>query len=151
MNLFSRSVRYIDELQKFIEDDHYKLSLKLEPNSPAASSSSSKESVPPSKDPIAELNLSPAKGSLRGLPPPAPRGPFVPGHRKSRSDGGSIFWACGRGGSTEPISWVGAPIASTTSDEKLKLHLLDDSVLEEQQASPQIPKFLPGNETRVWL
>ena len=65
--LFSRSFRYIDELQKFIEDDNYKLSLRLEPNSPSApSSSSSKESVHSSRDPnlMAELNLSPAKGMI---------------------------------------------------------------------------------------
>ena len=38
-------IKYIDELQKFLEDDQFKLSERLEPNSPHASSTSSKESV----------------------------------------------------------------------------------------------------------
>ncbi|KAF4522868.1 hypothetical protein B566_EDAN012803 [Ephemera danica] len=89
---YLHSIRYIEELQKFVEDDQYKLSLKLEPPSPAPSSSSSKESVSepvpagPGRGSVVSLNLSPARcsGSLRL--PTAP-GKFVPGHRKSRSLG----------------------------------------------------------------
>lgn len=100
------SVRYIEELQKFVEDDQYKLSLRLEPPSPpqvsnsgsrSASSNSSKESVNGVEratqvhtQALASLNLSPARlssGSLRAQLPAhsAPR--FVPGHRKCRSLG----------------------------------------------------------------
>ena len=67
---FGRSIRYIDELQRFLSEEHWKLSLKLEPIAPsiASSSSSSKESVH-SRDPnvMAELNLSPAKGDSKGI------------------------------------------------------------------------------------
>lgn len=100
---YLRSVRYIEELQKFVEDDQYKLSLKLEPPSPAPSSSSSKESVSDTMFAVASLNLSPAKVSLRLQPVTK----FVPGHRKCRSLGTNIFTK------TQPR------------------HLLDDSVLEE--------------------
>ncbi|XP_054276478.1 ras-specific guanine nucleotide-releasing factor RalGPS2-like [Macrosteles quadrilineatus] len=79
---YLHSVRYIDELQKFVEDDNYKLSLRLEPPSPAPSSSSSRESVSELAT-VASLNLSPAKPSLRLQPVIK----FVPGHRKSRSLG----------------------------------------------------------------
>merc|ERR1719320_1932059 len=61
------SIRYIDELQKFIEDDQWKKSLALEPvetSGDVASSAASK---------------------------------FIPGHRKTRSEGGSLFFTCGRG------------------------------------------------------
>ncbi|KAJ9576555.1 hypothetical protein L9F63_025549, partial [Diploptera punctata] len=98
---YLRSVRYIEELQKFVEDDQYKLSLKLEPPSPAPSSSSSKES---------------ATAGGTGL--------FVPTHRKCRSLGTNIFHK------TPTIM----PYTEAGSTSQLgEKHLLDDSVLEEQQ------------------
>lgn len=136
---YLKSIQYIDELQKFIEEDHYKLSLKLEPNpnqqqpNSVPSSSSSKESVHSFRDPglMAELNLSPAKGNccIRSVKPT-----FVPGHRKSRSDGANIFLSCG-GSSTQnddgpPWSNSGT-LSSAESEERFKHHLLDDSLLEE--------------------
>ncbi|PSN29622.1 hypothetical protein C0J52_27882 [Blattella germanica] len=87
---YLRSVRYIEELQKFVEDDQYKLSLKLEPPSPAPSSSSSKESVSDTVASVASLNLSPAKGLSSGslrLQATAAGAIFVPTHRKCRSLG----------------------------------------------------------------
>ena len=52
---------------------------------------------------------------------------FIPGHRKSKSDGGNIFFACGKpspSGSTETLPW------SAGRPEQRK-HLLDDSILDE--------------------
>ncbi|XP_068221225.1 ras-specific guanine nucleotide-releasing factor RalGPS1-like isoform X1 [Palaemon carinicauda] len=90
------SVRYIEELQKFVEDDHYKLSLQLEPNTPSSSHSASKDSVSDVAGGINSLNLSPARvsGGRPPAPPPTyscpahgPQAKFVPGHRKARSLG----------------------------------------------------------------
>ncbi|KAK4301105.1 hypothetical protein Pmani_026731 [Petrolisthes manimaculis] len=90
------SVRYIEELQKFVEDDHYKLSLQLEPNTPCTSHSASKDSVNDSGSGggHSSHNVSPA---VRPPAPPAPlnscpaHGPqgskFQPTHRKARSLG----------------------------------------------------------------
>ncbi|XP_059478247.1 ras-specific guanine nucleotide-releasing factor RalGPS2 isoform X3 [Neocloeon triangulifer] len=85
------SKQYIEELQKFKEDDQYKRSLNLEPSSPVPSSSSSKESVSDAmahqgRGSAASLNLSPSRGtgSMRLSSAPVK---FVPGHRKSRSLG----------------------------------------------------------------
>ncbi|KAL0280537.1 UNVERIFIED_CONTAM: hypothetical protein PYX00_001799 [Menopon gallinae] len=123
---YLNSIRYIEELQKFVEDDQYKLSLKLEPPSPAPSSSSSKESVSEVMMTVASLNLSPAKGglssgSLRLQAALNGGSKFVPGHRKSRSLGSNIFNKC---------------VQVTPCDQErlssTPRHLLDDSVLEEQ-------------------
>ncbi|XP_063237259.1 ras-specific guanine nucleotide-releasing factor RalGPS2-like isoform X2 [Bacillus rossius redtenbacheri] len=141
---YLRSVRYIDELQKFVEDDQYKLSLLLEPPSPAHSSSSSKESV--SDAAISSLGLSPAKG-------PAASAKFLPSHRKCRSLGTKFrstslprnFHKAGQHYQVGcALAWVPAPagifskptVAPLPCDDGKPLHLLDDSVLEEPALTP---------------
>ncbi|CAB0042555.1 unnamed protein product [Trichogramma brassicae] len=116
---YLNSVRYIEELQKFLEDDHFKLSMRLEPNSPIPSSSSSKESVENVATGVAALSLSPARGcagSLR-LHTASAATKFVPGHRKCRSLGTNIFGKS-----------VTVPLEAVHITAR---HLLDDSVLEE--------------------
>ncbi|KAF5281025.1 hypothetical protein FQA39_LY05230 [Lamprigera yunnana] len=114
---YLKSIRYIEELQKFVEDDQYKLSLKLEP---PAVTSSSKEAVAADAATILSLNLSPAKasgGSLR-LHAITSGSKYMPGHRKCNSLGTNLF------GKTHA--------ASSEAKEYLKgLHLLDDSELED--------------------
>jgi len=160
-------IRYIDELQKFLEDDQFKLSEKLEPNSPLASSASSKESVRSSKpsaghhpnpDILSGLNLSPAKRAA-GIKAGSGK-PFVPGHRKSKSEGGNIFFSCAGSGLASPevgarVS-AGGRVASCDSLEQEKLtqySLLDGSLLNEPGLSPPHlappPAFSPDNESDV--
>lgn len=134
---YLNSIRYIEELQKFVEADQYKLSLKLEPMSPRNSNSSSKESVgQEAAKAIASLNLSPAKvasGSLR-LHGSATK--FIPGHRKCRSLGTNIF---NRGVQLETIR----------PNNVLKTHLLDDSTLEEYTKNHSIPSPSGGVNTHA--
>ena len=164
-------IRYIDELQKFLEDDQFKLSERLEPNSPLVSSSSSKESIRSGKPPhhphhphpdlLNGLNLSPAKraAGCRAAPPAASK-PFVPGHRKSKSEGGNIFFSCAGSGLASPevgcrVS-AGGRVASCDSLEQEKVSqysLLDGSLLNEPGLSPPHlpppPAFSPDSESQV--
>lgn len=133
---YLNSIRYIEELQKFVEDDQYKLSLKLEPPSPAPSSSnnSSKESVVTDTMAIASLNLSPAKassGSLR-LQAVTAGSKYIPGHRKCRSLGTNIFSKSHQVGNFDP------------SDLPKTLHLLDDSEVEDSRISRLAHSNLPS-------
>ncbi|XP_038216439.1 ras-specific guanine nucleotide-releasing factor RalGPS1 isoform X3 [Zerene cesonia] len=116
---FLNSVRYIEELQKFLEDDQYKLSLKLEPPSPVGSCSGSKESIKeaPGSSPF---TLSPShrqgSGSLR-VQGSFTQGKFVPTHRKCRSLGSNIFGK-------------GHPDDKECKTPAGSVNLLDDTLLE---------------------
>ncbi|XP_058807330.1 ras-specific guanine nucleotide-releasing factor RalGPS2 isoform X2 [Phymastichus coffea] len=147
---YLNNVRYIEELQKFLEDDHFKLSMKLEPNSPVPSSSSSKESVENMATGVAALSLSPARGcagSLR-LHAASAANKFVPGHRKCRSLG-TKFRSTSlprnfhkQGGKFGPNLTTpgifGKAIMPLETNHVAIRHLLDDSVLEEPHLATQI-------------
>ncbi|XP_018566964.1 ras-specific guanine nucleotide-releasing factor RalGPS2 isoform X1 [Anoplophora glabripennis] len=141
---YLNSIRYIEELQKFVEDDQYKLSLRLEPVSPPPSSSScsSKESIVADAVAIASLNLSPAKassGSLR-LHAVTAGSKFMPGHNRSRSLGTNIFSKSHQVGSFD------LPNLPKT------LHLLDDSELEDTtRVLPMIHSNLPSPTSELPL
>lgn len=115
---YLNSIRYIEELQKFVEDDQYKLSLKLEPESNTASYSGSKESMSAeTAKAIASLNLSPAKGNGSLRIHSSINTKFIPGHRKSRSLGTNIFNK--------------NPQTEQCQNNSPKKHLLDDSTMED--------------------
>ncbi|NXC12880.1 RGPS1 factor, partial [Corythaeola cristata] len=87
---YLNSVQYIEELQKFVEDDNYKLSLKIEPGTSTPHSAASREDLVGS-----EVGASPqsgrksvaAEGALLPPTPPSPRNLIPHGHRKCHSLG----------------------------------------------------------------
>ncbi|XP_058158881.1 ras-specific guanine nucleotide-releasing factor RalGPS1 isoform X2 [Dasypus novemcinctus] len=118
---YLKSVRYIEELQKFVEDDNYKLSLRIEPGSSSPRLVSSKEDLagPSASSSSARFSRRPTcpDASVAGSLPTPP----VPRHRKSHSLGNNMMCQ---------LSVVESKSATFPS-EKAR-HLLDDSVLESR-------------------
>ncbi|XP_077001306.1 ras-specific guanine nucleotide-releasing factor RalGPS1 isoform X1 [Tamandua tetradactyla] len=118
---YLKSVRYIEELQKFVEDDNYKLSLRIEPGSSSPRLVSSKEDLagPSAGSSSARFGRRPTcpDASVAGSLPTPP----VPRHRKSHSLGNNMMCQ---------LSVVESKSATFPS-EKAR-HLLDDSVLESR-------------------
>lgn len=112
------SVNYIEELQKFVEDDNYKLSLQIEPK-PSSSNLNGKAS-------------SKSRESISGVPRNSPlpsRPKFIPGHRKSVSLGANVLSImAGDLSSSESLC---CSIASSTGSR----NLLDDSMLINESKS----------------
>ncbi|XP_065113450.1 ras-specific guanine nucleotide-releasing factor RalGPS2 isoform X2 [Paramisgurnus dabryanus] len=122
---YLNSVRYIEELQKFVEDDNYKLSLKIEP--PATSTprtTASREDLTgpdTSASPLCGRRGNLAEGALPKVPPtpPSPRNLITYGHRKCHSLGYNFIHKTNT-----------ADFKSATFPNAGSRHLLDDSVLE---------------------
>uniref|UniRef100_A0A3Q1AVI0 Ras-GEF domain-containing protein n=1 Tax=Amphiprion ocellaris TaxID=80972 RepID=A0A3Q1AVI0_AMPOC len=115
------SVRYIEELQKFVEDDNFKLSLRIEPGSSSPRIASSKEDLAGLSDVSVSMryNRRPtcpdaSVGVHISTPPPSH-------HRKSHSLGNNMMCQYGMSESR----------SATFPIEKAR-HLLDDSFLESQ-------------------
>ncbi|KAL3872213.1 hypothetical protein ACJMK2_040151 [Sinanodonta woodiana] len=120
---YLKSVRYIEELQKFVEDDNYKLSLKLEPPLQALSSS---------REDLAKVPASPSTEPRTSLTPQAAGGSRHQAHRKSKSLSANFscpsFLSCTHGSTERAYS---LPSRTTAPYIQGLRHLLDDSVLEE--------------------
>ncbi|XP_060065993.1 ras-specific guanine nucleotide-releasing factor RalGPS1-like isoform X1 [Ylistrum balloti] len=123
---YLRSVRYIEELQKFVEDDNYKLSLKVEP--PMSTLSTSKEDVqimvaPPSPatEPRHSNHLTPSATAATTKQ--------VQCHRKTKSLSANFMSNGQQKQSAEKT--FSLPSKTTAPYIQGIRHLLDDSVLEE--------------------
>ncbi|XP_014384824.1 PREDICTED: ras-specific guanine nucleotide-releasing factor RalGPS1 isoform X2 [Myotis brandtii] len=133
---YLKSVRYIEELQKFVEDDNYKLSLRIEPGSSSPRLVSSKEDLagPSASSSSARFSRRPTcpDASVAGSLPTPP----VPRHRKSHSLGNNMMCQ---------LSVVESKSATFPS-EKAR-HLLDDSVLESR--SPRRGPALTSSSSAI--
>ncbi|TRZ01669.1 hypothetical protein DNTS_006151 [Danionella cerebrum] len=122
---YLNSVRYIEELQKFVEDDNYKLSLKIEPpSSSTPRTTASREDLTgpdSSASPLCGRRGNSAEGALPKIPPtpPSPRNLITYGHRKCHSLGYNFIHK------TSSVEFKSATFPNAGSR-----HLLDDSVLE---------------------
>ncbi|XP_030626637.1 ras-specific guanine nucleotide-releasing factor RalGPS2 isoform X2 [Chanos chanos] len=121
---YLNSVRYIEELQKFVEDDNYKLSLKIEPASSTPRCTASREDLAgsdASASPLCVRRGNAAEGALAKVPPtpPSPRSLLPYGHRKCHSLGYNFI---------QKVNTV--EFKSATFPNAGSRHLLDDSVLE---------------------
>ncbi|KAM8890188.1 ras-specific guanine nucleotide-releasing factor RalGPS2 isoform X2 [Synchiropus splendidus] len=120
---YLNSVRYIEELQKFVEDDNYKLSQKIEPGTSTPRGNASKEDLV-----CPEASASPLCGrkcTLTGegtkvpATPPSPRNLLPYGHRKCHSLGYNFIHKM------NTVEFKSATFPNASSR-----HLLDDSVME---------------------
>ncbi|XP_067846874.1 ras-specific guanine nucleotide-releasing factor RalGPS2 isoform X2 [Heptranchias perlo] len=126
---YLNSVRYIEELQKFVEDDNYKLSLRIEPGTSTPQSTASREDlagpdVAPS--PQSSRRYMAAEATLMNVPPtpPSSRHLLAHGHRKSHSLGYNFI---------HKMNTV--EFKSATFPNGRPRHLLDDSVMENYTPS----------------
>ncbi|KAL8621118.1 hypothetical protein ACOMHN_048160 [Nucella lapillus] len=154
---YLRSVRYIEELQKFVEDDNYKISLKLEPPVPPRSSNdlnrpTEEASVLSMTLPATEprrapsmLFCSPSPRKTKSLnasfvnqdPPPNPPNP--PPHRRTLYP------------HSHPHQYGGVTLSKATAPYlQGQRHLLDDSLLEASPThSSDGGSSLEGSNTRL--
>ncbi|XP_015248472.1 PREDICTED: ras-specific guanine nucleotide-releasing factor RalGPS2 isoform X2 [Cyprinodon variegatus] len=122
---YLNSVRYIEELQKFVEDEHYKLSQKIEPGTSTPRANASKEDLVGQE--ASSSPLCGRKGSVAAdvpATPPSPRNLLPYGHRKCHSLGYNFI---------HKMNTV--EFKSATFPNAGSRHLLDDSVLESHSPS----------------
>ncbi|KAM4574128.1 ras-specific guanine nucleotide-releasing factor RalGPS2 isoform 8-T10 [Fundulus diaphanus] len=129
---YLNSVRYIEELQKFVEDENYKLSQKIEPGTSTPRANASKEDLVGQE--ASSSPLCGRKGSVvADVPatPPSPRNLLPYGHRKCHSLGYKTRFYHSLGPVTRvariPYRGVLRPSSSAESEE-LAVHLYPGAV-----------------------
>jgi len=144
------SVKYIEELQKFMEDDNYKLSLKIEPNVSIQDSSRQREHRQKSPDcaslagDVSSVSSVYSATSLRGhaslkLPTNSTASlgrNFIPSHRKTRSLGNGALLSTSFNAFSPrepPLRIPSDPLhpRATSPASVTSRHLLDDSVIDD--------------------
>uniref|UniRef100_A0A4W5JYJ9 Ral GEF with PH domain and SH3 binding motif 2 n=1 Tax=Hucho hucho TaxID=62062 RepID=A0A4W5JYJ9_9TELE len=129
---YLNSVMYIEELQKFVEDDNYKLSLKIEPGSSTPRSTASREDLvgsDASASPLCGRKGPIADGTKVPPTPPSPRNLLPYGHRKCHSLGYNFI---------HKMNTV--EFKSATFPNAGSRHLLDDSVMESHTSTREQAK-----------
>ncbi|KAM5148532.1 ras-specific guanine nucleotide-releasing factor RalGPS2 isoform 2-T2 [Mantella aurantiaca] len=124
---YLNSVRYIEELQKFVEDDNYKLSLRIEPGSSTPRTTASREDLvgpETGASPQSSRKSIAVEGVLLPPTPPSPRNLIPHGHRKCHSLGYNFIHKMNT-----------AEFKSATFPNAGPRHLLDDSVMEPHTPS----------------
>ncbi|XP_078082556.1 ras-specific guanine nucleotide-releasing factor RalGPS1 isoform X2 [Mustelus asterias] len=116
---YLKSVRYIEELQKFVEEDNYKLSLKIEPGNSSPRLVSSKEDLAGPSEVSASVRYSRRPTCPDASVVSSLNTPPVPRHRKSHSLGNNVM-----------CQFSVVESKSATFPTERPRHLLDDSVLE---------------------
>lgn len=125
---YLNSVTYIEELQKFVEDDNYKLSQRIEPGTSTPRANASKEDITgqeASASPLCGRRCTvAAEGTKVPATPPSPRNLLPYGHRKCHSLGYNFI---------HKMNTV--EFKSATFPNAGSRHLLDDSVMESHSPS----------------
>ncbi|XP_039590444.1 ras-specific guanine nucleotide-releasing factor RalGPS2 isoform X2 [Polypterus senegalus] len=124
---YLNSVQYIEELQKFVEDENYKLSLKIEPGTSTPRPTASREDLlgpEAAASPQSGRRNPAAEGPLVPSTPPSPRNLLPYGHRKCHSLGYNFI---------HKMNTV--EFKSATFPNAGSRHLLDDSVMESHTPS----------------
>lgn len=140
---YLNSVNYIEELQKFMEDRNYKLSLEIEPNDMSKSNSLCNKCLSASKEKFLQVgsDRAPKAPSSATISRKASHVPetsttkIIPGHRKSSSLGVNIFSSTRMSSSTSCISCLSndqdpfSDPCDTSSDKSPRTHPIDGSIL----------------------